>query len=113
LRNRRLEGLKFRRQTPIGRYVVDFMCFRHRLIIEADGYWHDAEADVRRDAELAAQGYRVLRFDNRDIIGNQDLVFAAILEAVRPKDDSAPERPLVESSRTLLGPGRRFTDRRV
>jgi hypothetical protein len=70
-----------------------------------------AAADSKRDAVLHRQGFRVLRFDNRDIIGNQDLVIAAILEAVRPNNDPPPPASLVETGRTLLGPGRRFTDR--
>jgi very-short-patch-repair endonuclease len=112
LRHRRLEGLKFRRQVPIGPYIADFVCYRHFLIVEADGFWHDAVADAERDHWLNQHGFRVLRFDNNDIVGRQELVLAAILDAVRPKDDSRPAA-LVESGRTLRGPGARFTDRRV
>ncbi|WP_349312333.1 DUF559 domain-containing protein [Brevundimonas subvibrioides] len=66
LRGRHLEGLKFQRQKVIGRYIVDFVCFRHRLIVEADGPQHDdPDADAARDAWLTAQGFRVLRFPNR------------------------------------------------
>ena len=66
LRDRRLDGLKFRRQVPIGRYIVDFVCFQHRLIIEADGPTHlDNLHDRERDNWLRAEGFRVLRFDNR------------------------------------------------
>ncbi|MDB5429443.1 MAG: hypothetical protein JWP35_559 [Caulobacter sp.] len=61
LRGRRLDGLKFRRQVPLGPYVVDFPCLRHRLIIEADGPFHDD--DSKRDEWLEAQGFRILRFD--------------------------------------------------
>jgi very-short-patch-repair endonuclease len=65
LRDHRLEGLKFRRQVPIGRYVADFLCVRHRLIVEADGPWHENSAhDIERDAWLRGQGFRVLRFPN-------------------------------------------------
>jgi len=52
LRDRRPEGLKFRRQVVIGAYVVDFVCMRHRLIVEADGPFHDVERDAVRDAWL-------------------------------------------------------------
>ena len=69
LRNRKLEGLKFRRQVPMGPYVLDFLCLRHRLVVEADGPFHDPEHDARRDAWLAAQGFRVLRFTNSQIHG--------------------------------------------
>jgi very-short-patch-repair endonuclease len=112
LRDRRLEGLKFRRQIPIGPYIADFACYRHFLIVEADGYWHDAAADAVRDLWLNQHGFRVLRFDNNDIVGRQELVLAAILNAVKPKDDPLPVA-LVESGRTSRRPGARFTDGRV
>jgi len=67
LRDRRLEGVKFRRQVPIGRYIVDFLSLRHRLIIEADGPTHeDSPHDLARDAWLRSQGFRVERRD-RDV----------------------------------------------
>jgi very-short-patch-repair endonuclease len=66
LRDRRLSGLKFRRQVPIGPYIADFVCLRHRLIIEADGPFHDPVRDEARDGWLSAQGFRVLRFSNRE-----------------------------------------------
>jgi very-short-patch-repair endonuclease len=81
LRGRRLGGLKFRRQVPLGPYVVDFLCLRHRLIIEADGPFHDVEDDARRDAWLQAQGFHVLRFTNREV-NNLDHVRGRILAAV-------------------------------
>lgn len=67
LRDRRLDGLKFRRQEPLGPYVVDFICFKGRLVIEADGPLHEAERDRERDAWLAGQGFRVMRFPNLQI----------------------------------------------
>ena len=67
LRDRRLDGLKFRRQVALGPYVVDFASMRHRLVIEADGPLHDPERDRLRDAWLKAQGLRVLRFSNVQI----------------------------------------------
>ncbi|AAK24802.1 endonuclease domain-containing protein [Caulobacter vibrioides] len=88
LRDRRLDGLKFRRQLPIGRYVVDFACLRHRLIVEADGPYHDEARDAQRDAWLAGQGFRVLRFKN-DELNNPDRVLGLILEAC-----AAPPSPL-------------------
>lgn len=81
LRGRRLEGLKFRRQVPIGPYVADFLCLRHRLIVEADGPFHDPESDQRRDAWLAGQGFHVLRFGNQLIHHHSEQVLAAILQA--------------------------------
>jgi very-short-patch-repair endonuclease len=81
LRAKRLDGLKFRRQVPIGRYVADFLCLRHRLIVEADGPFHEAEKDAARDAWLRDQGFRVLRFTNSQINAS-DQVLGAILAAV-------------------------------
>jgi very-short-patch-repair endonuclease len=95
LRDRRLEGLKFRRQVPIGRYVVDFVCFRHRLIVEADGPFHDPEADALRDSWLRGQGFRVLRFDNSLISARRELVLQTIEDAaVGPRERALrwPER---------------------
>src|SRR3954471_11970593 len=84
LRDRRLEGLKFRRQVVIGRYVADFVCFRHRLIVEADGPMHEQRSvqDAERDAWLRDEGFRVLRFENRQIENQGHEVIAAILAAV-------------------------------
>lgn len=84
LRDRRL-GLKFRRQVVIGPYVVDFVCMRHRLIVEADGPFHDAERDAVRDEWLRTQTFRVLRFPNAQIENRDWEVVGAILEAVKPK----------------------------
>jgi very-short-patch-repair endonuclease len=88
LRDRRLDGLKFRRQLPIGRYVADFVCLRHRLIVEADGPHHDEARDAERDAWLSAQGFRVLRFRNEQL-SNPDCVLGQILEAI-----AVPPSPL-------------------
>jgi very-short-patch-repair endonuclease len=82
LRQRKLEGLKFRRQMPLGTYVVDFVCLRHRLVVEADGPFHDPLRDAERDAWLTGQGFRVLRFSNREIQGSPELVADRILTAL-------------------------------
>jgi very-short-patch-repair endonuclease len=81
LRDRRLGGLKFRRQVPLGRYVVDFLCLASRLVIEADGPHHDPEQDAKRDDWLRAQGFRVLRFANAEAQNRREEVLAAILKA--------------------------------
>mgnify|MGYP001809758040 CR=1 FL=1 len=70
LRNRKLAGLKFRRQVPIGPFIADFLCKEASLIVEFDGPNHDTAYDQRRDDWLGAQGYRVLRFPNNDV-GNR------------------------------------------
>ena len=81
-RDRRLEGLKFRRQVPIGNYIADFLCYEHRLIVEADGPTHeDSVHDVKRDAWLRSEGFRVLRFSNFVVGARTDLVVTAILKA--------------------------------
>jgi very-short-patch-repair endonuclease len=102
LRDRRLGDLKFRRQVPLGRYVVDFVCMRYRLIVEADGYWHElkVERDAERDTWLVGQGFRVLRFDNGLIASKSHLVLSAIIEASRP----VAERPRDPSSDLLRRP---------
>jgi very-short-patch-repair endonuclease len=78
LRDRRLEGLKFRRQVPIGPYVADFVCLSCKLIVEADGPWRDEQHDAERDRWLTSQGFRVLRFSNGDIAQKSHEVFRAI-----------------------------------
>ncbi|WP_292035839.1 MULTISPECIES: endonuclease domain-containing protein [unclassified Brevundimonas] len=86
LRDRRLEGLKFRRQVVIGRYVADFVCMRHRLIVEADGPHHDDRLrDAERDDWLRGQGFRVLRFPNQQIENRAHEVLAAIIAATNTK----------------------------
>jgi very-short-patch-repair endonuclease len=80
LRARRLCGEKFRRQQPIGPYVVDFVHFGARLIVEADGGQHNgAPRDERRDAWLRAQGFKVMRFWNNEIMSNLEGVLAAVM----------------------------------
>ena len=76
LRNRQLEGLKFRRQHPLGRFIVDFCCAQHRLIVEVDGGVHrnQREYDEARTQVLQAHGYRVLRFSNEAVLGDVEAV---------------------------------------
>jgi very-short-patch-repair endonuclease len=85
LRDRRLDGWKFRRQFPIERFVVDFFCADAHLIIELDGGQHAARAqyDEQRTRILEAMGYLVLRFWNNDVIQNLDGVLEAIREALQ------------------------------
>ncbi len=93
LRARRLGGHKFRRQWTIGPYIVDFCCLESRLIVEVDGGQHTAERDRARSRFLAAQGFRVLRFWNNDVLGNLDGVLLVILEALggeKAKEDPHP-----------------------
>ena len=94
LRDRRISGVKFRRQHPIGAYVVDFCCAEARLIIEIDGGYHasNRNADATRSRVLEVQGYRVLRFWNNEVLGNTAGVLHRILEALRaPHPALSPE----------------------
>jgi len=79
LRDRRLASYKFRRQVPIGAYIADFVCFSARLIVEADGGQHaESPADAVRDAALKAQGFRILRFWNNDILARPEAVAESV-----------------------------------
>jgi len=83
LRGNRLCGLKFKRQKPMGPYIVDFVCLKHRLIIEVDGAQHlQSLADERRDQYLRQCGYRVLRFWNHDVLTQTASVLDAIYLAL-------------------------------
>ncbi|MDO9449102.1 MAG: endonuclease domain-containing protein [Rugosibacter sp.] len=83
LRAHRLNGEKFRRQQPMGPYIVDFVHFGARLIVEADGGQHnDALRDESRDAWLRAQGFKVLRFWNNEIMSNLEGVLETVMAAV-------------------------------
>ena len=83
LRNRRLAGLKFRRQVPLLGYTLDFVCIDCRLIVEVDGRQHGWEAgyDAERTAEIERFGFTVIRFRNAEIIDDRDAVLAAIRKA--------------------------------
>jgi very-short-patch-repair endonuclease len=87
LRELKTLGFHFRRQAPIGRYIVDFASFRCKLVIEADGGQHGmrdgARSDQARDAFLQLQGFRVLRFWNSDIDANLEGVMESILGVLR------------------------------
>ena len=82
LKANRLSGLGFRRQTPMGNYIADFVAHSCRLIVEVDGESHDFEERVRQDARrdewFASRGYRVLRFTNDDVMKNLEGVVIAI-----------------------------------
>jgi very-short-patch-repair endonuclease len=84
LRDRQLAGFKFRRQHPIGPFVVDFACTKHRLVVEADGGQHvESKEDERRTASLEQAGWRVIRFWNHEILSNSAGVLQAIVQALR------------------------------
>ena len=82
-------GATFRRQAVLPPYSADFACPSLGLVIEIDGDTHNEDIDARRDAYLAAHGFRVLRFSNADVMNNVDGVFSAISDAV----EAAPPHP--------------------
>ncbi|MES2270723.1 MAG: endonuclease domain-containing protein [Pseudomonadota bacterium] len=83
LRGKRLTGFKFKRQQPIAPYIVDFVCFEQRVIVEVDGSQHVGSAyDAKRDDWLKSQGFKVLRLWNNDVLNNEEGVLAAIMAAL-------------------------------
>ena len=94
LRSRQLADMKFRRQVPLGPWVVDFVSFEHMLVVEADGSQHaDSARDQIRDADLRKRGFRILRFWNNDILGNADGVLQQILETIEQSPSPRGLRP--------------------
>jgi very-short-patch-repair endonuclease len=93
----RLAGLNFRRQTPIGNYMADFVAHSCKLIVELDGESHDFEErirhDERRDRWLISRGYRVLRFTNDDVLKNLEGVVLSIAEAAEQVAPLSPTLP--------------------
>ncbi|RUM02709.1 endonuclease domain-containing protein [Rhizobium chutanense] len=88
IRDRKLEGFKFRRQVPLGRYILDFVCFETKIIIEVDGWQHaDSAADHVRDDHFRAEGFRILRFWNDEVENSLDFVCASILTHLRNRGE--------------------------
>ncbi len=85
LRRRQIHGYKFCRQCPIGDYVVDFVCLEKRIVIELDGGQHanTTDYDEQRTQWLEAQGFRVMRFWNNDVMRQTDAVLRHIDAALR------------------------------
>ncbi|MBL8642402.1 MAG: endonuclease domain-containing protein [Rhodospirillaceae bacterium] len=102
VRARQLHGAKFKRQCAIGDFIVDFLCFDARLIVELDGGQHadQVASDAEHTQKLEALGYRVLRFWNNDVLTNIEGVSATVAGAlVSPPSNNAPspaapQRPL-------------------
>ena len=106
LRAGQLYGLKFRRQVPIGRCIVDFFCPVGRLVVEIDGVTHvGAERDVVRDAWLEGEGYRVLRVWNNEVMGNLEGVLDLIRQVACGDNPSPrPSPPRGEGAEEALSP---------
>ena len=87
LKNKQLEGVKFRRQQPLGSYIVDFVSFERKIIIEVDGGQHNEREASERDEERAAwlkeRGYQVLRFGNNEALVNMEGVLENIREFLK------------------------------
>ena len=101
LRMRQLAGCKFRRQQPIGPYIVDFVSFARKVIVEVDGGQHSqqAEYDSARTAWLEAQEYRVLRFWNRQVLKEIEAVKAVILKTLECSIDTPHLNPPPQGGR--------------
>jgi adenine-specific DNA-methyltransferase len=95
LRNRRMAAAKFRRQHPIGRYILDFYCDEKKLAIELDGGQHveAVEYDARRDAWLLEQGIQVIRFWNNQVLTETESVLEVIYAVLQPAVLSSPLIP--------------------
>jgi very-short-patch-repair endonuclease len=95
LRNRQLGGFKFKRQTPFGPYIVDFICIEAALVVEADGGQHagQVEADEDRTKYFEESGYQVLRFWNNDVLLNLEGVLEAIMNELAKKTPSPQPSP--------------------
>jgi very-short-patch-repair endonuclease len=80
-------GVKFRRQQPLGPYIIDFISFERRVIIELDGGQHGEDREAGRDEErtawLKVRGYEVLRFWNNEVLRDMEAVLERIMEAMK------------------------------
>jgi very-short-patch-repair endonuclease len=108
LRAHRFAGIKFKRQVPLGRFVVDFVCFEHKLVIEVDGGQHaTSSSDGTRDAWLQSPGFQVLRFWNNDVLKNTDTVLTKILETFDRSQASPSPDALRASPSPTRGEGKK------
>jgi very-short-patch-repair endonuclease len=94
LQGSQLDGYKFSRQMQIGPFFADFLCRQEKLIIELDGVSHDftADGDARRTDYLEREGFRLIRFTNRDVFENADGVVALIRQALENRPTPGPSR---------------------
>ena len=101
IRNRQINGCKFRRQYSIGSYVVDFYSTENKLAIEIDGPSHDSadaiDYDKNRQEEIESLGIRIVRFTNKDVLSNLDMVTIQLSETVKnQKQAKQNDFPLME-----------------
>jgi very-short-patch-repair endonuclease len=94
LKANRLDGLGFRRQTPIRNYIADFVCMSAKLVVELDGESHDFEerqkADQKRDAFFVSEGFQVLRFTNEQVMSNLEGVVETIRQGTTARACGSP-----------------------
>jgi very-short-patch-repair endonuclease len=107
LRDRRLSGFKFRREVPVGPYIVDFLCVGAKLIVEADGFQHaESPRDKARDAYLESQGWKVLRFWNNEVLQNREGVLETIFaHAAKPSSGPSGHPRVFARGQALLPEG--------
>jgi very-short-patch-repair endonuclease len=92
LRHRHL-GWKFRRQVPLGPYILDFVSFEQRVVIEVDGEQHlDSREDAIRDSWLRQQGFKVLHFWNKDVLATPEGIMATIQAELSPPPQPSPAK---------------------
>ena len=97
-------GAKFKRQVPLGRFVVDFVCFDHKIIIEVDGGQHNENpSDILRDQWLRSQGFQVLRFWNNDVLKNTDVVLGEVLKTLSSAEIRSPSPDALRASPSPTG----------
>jgi len=93
-----INGLQFRRQSPMGAYIVDFLCHAAKLVIEVDGSTHDFDSRMKsdqiRDRWLASRGYEVLRFTNAEVLSSLEGVLTVIHEAASQRLKAPPSLSL-------------------
>ena len=101
LRNRQVAGTKFRRQHPLGAYIVDFVCLEQKLVIEVDGGHHlqQMELDEKRTTFLESKGFHVLRFWNHDVLQRTEVVLEVIYRALTEKTTPSPQPSPPEGER--------------
>jgi very-short-patch-repair endonuclease len=106
LRNRRLSGLKFRRQHPLGPFITDFYCAEYRLVVEIDGDIHDLQKDQdkQRTCQFEEFGYHVIRFKNEEVESNVSRVLNKILEACQLPSPNSGRRDGDEGGTTFPSP---------
>jgi very-short-patch-repair endonuclease len=97
LKANRIDGLGFRRQTPIRTYIADFVCFSAKLVVELDGESHDFEeqqrSDQKRDAFFASEGFKVLRFTSEQVMSNLEGVVETIRQTAACRASGLPPSP--------------------